>query len=129
MRATNNLYLVESVAASVVFYEKLGFAKKVDEGGDAWAEVALGDFSLMLIAVGDSNGPEFVKDEQAKDKGMGMYLFVQTDDVDATYKDLIGRKVAVKNPPRDWPWGNREFVVKDPDGFKTVFWMPIKGGK
>lgn len=23
--------------------------------------------------------------------------------------------------PRDWPWGRREFVLRDPDGYKLVF--------
>lgn len=27
--------------------------------------------------------------------------------------------------PRDWPWGNREFVLKDPDGYKLVFWHEL----
>jgi len=25
-----------------------------------------------------------------------------------------------------WPWGKREFVVKDPDGYKLVFFSPVR---
>jgi hypothetical protein len=27
--------------------------------------------------------------------------------------------------PKDWPWGQREFVVRDPDRYKPVFYLKL----
>ena len=36
------------------------------------------------------------------------------------YKGLIAKGLKPSSKPRDWPWGNREFVIRDPDGYKLV---------
>lgn len=52
-----------------------------------------------------------------------IYLIV--DDVDETYKELLEKGLKPSSEPRDWPWGNREFVIRDPDGYKLVFYREI----
>lgn len=68
--------------------------------------------------------PEFAADALGAAKGLGAYLYVRVDDVDATYRRLTEQKLTPSSQPRDWPWGNREFVIKDPDGYKICFWQP-----
>jgi uncharacterized glyoxalase superfamily protein PhnB len=60
------------------------------------------------------------------EKGRGMYVYIQVGNVDAEYEKLqkIGIKPTTK--PKDWPWGNREFIVKDLDGYKLCFWQPTQ---
>ena len=47
-------------------------------------------------------------------------LWLQVRDVDATYRELVGRDVAVTQPPTDQPWGLREMYLSDPDGVPIV---------
>jgi len=45
------------------------------------------------------------------------------DDADASYQEVVAKGIKPSSEPRDWPWGNREFVVRDPDGYKLVFFQ------
>jgi len=60
-------------------------------------------------------------------KGAGLYLYISVDNVDKFYKKLLSKKLKPSSAPRDWPWGNREFVIRDPDGYKLVFFKRIGG--
>ena len=60
-------------------------------------------------------------------KGAGLYLYISVDNVDKFYKKLLSKKLNPSSAPRDWPWGNREFVIRDPDGYKLVFFKRIGG--
>lgn len=84
--------------------------------------VALRDFTITLVSMRDQQ--EFNRDSLAAEKGRGMYVYVRTNDRDATFTQLHKRGVNTTTPPRNWEWGNREFVVKDPDGYKICFWQP-----
>jgi uncharacterized glyoxalase superfamily protein PhnB len=68
---------------------------------------------------------EFKKDANADEKGLGTYFNISVEEIDLFYKSLIKRGFKPVNEPRNWPWGNREFVLKDPDGYKLVFFEKI----
>ena len=48
-----------------------------------------------------------------------VYLYVR--DLDALHADLLGRGAIVVQPPRPAPYGLREFVVEDLNGFRLAF--------
>ena len=48
-------------------------------------------------------------------------LCVFVRDVDALYARLVTAGVMIPQPPQDWPYGMREFVVTDPDGNRLIF--------
>jgi catechol 2,3-dioxygenase-like lactoylglutathione lyase family enzyme len=48
--------------------------------------------------------------------GQGIYLTIEVDDVDALYKEMKQRGVAIKIELRDEPWGDRHFAIQDPNG-------------
>ncbi|TML38297.1 MAG: VOC family protein [Actinobacteria bacterium] len=52
--------------------------------------------------------------------GDKLRLWLQVRDVDATYRDLVGKGVEVTRPPTDEPWGLREMWLADPDGVPIV---------
>ena len=122
MKFTNVLLWVQENKLSEKFYKKLGF--EVTTSTRAYSEVQLGSFQIVLVNMRDED--EFNGDSLAGVKGKGMYIYIKVDDVDAEYERQIkvGLKPATK--PRDWEWGNREFILKDPDGYKLCFWQPIK---
>ncbi len=125
MKITNILFWVQENKLSEKFYKKLGFG--VVHSDDDHSVVSLGDFKIDLVSMRDED--PFTKDSMAGDKGRGVYVYIHADDVDETYKIFVTSGINPATQPKDWPWGNREFIVKDPDGYKLCFWCPASGGK
>lgn len=69
---------------------------------------------------------KFARDSMSADRGRGVYAYINVDNVDAKYEELIEAGFKPHTEPKDWPWGNREFILKDPDGYKLCFWQSIK---
>ncbi len=78
-------------------------------------------FWIDFIAIDKEDKPEFQKEAHLDNKGAGLYLYISVDNVDDFYNDLVAKGFKPKSEPRDWPSGNREFVMRDPDGYKLVF--------
>ena len=119
MKVTNLLFWVSDNTLSEKFYKKVGFT--VDHSDDEYSEVALEGFKIGLITMRDES--EFTADSLAGERGKGMYVYISVEDVDAWHVELSRAGIKSVAEPRDWPWGNREFVVKDPDGYKLCFWQ------
>ena len=113
---------VQDNTLSVKFYKKLGF--EVVESDDRGSVVQLGSFKLWLMSMRDEE--EFNTDSLSGSKGKGMYVYIRADDVDKLYRELVAKGLRPRTEPRDWDWGNREFIIKDPDGYKLCFWQPSK---
>lgn len=121
MKVTNILLWVQENKESERFYKKLGFA--VTASTDGYSEVEHGTFKIVLVNMRDED--EFAGDSLAGEKGKGLYVYVWVDDVDAQYEKLVDAGLTPHTVPREWPWGNREFALKDPDGYKLVFWHKV----
>jgi uncharacterized glyoxalase superfamily protein PhnB len=76
---------------------------------------------IDFLAIDIEDKPEFQKEAKLSDKVAGLYLYISVDNVDDYYNNLVSKGLKPKSEPRDWPWGNREFVIRDPDGYKLVF--------
>lgn len=123
MRITHLTLWVQENKLSEKFYKKLGFT--VEKSDDEYSRVALSGFSLDLVSMRDE--APFTHDSMAGDKGRGIYIYIRVNDVDSQYRELQDAGLMPHTQPTDWPWGNREFILKDPDGYKLCFWQPIKG--
>jgi uncharacterized glyoxalase superfamily protein PhnB len=119
MKITSVLLWVTENKISEKFYKKLGF--EVTESSDGHSVVNLGGFDLQLVNMRDDD--MFTKDSLAGEKGKGVYIYINVPNVDEAYAKLVKDGVKPRTEPRDWDWGNREFVVKDPDGYKLCFWQ------
>jgi catechol 2,3-dioxygenase-like lactoylglutathione lyase family enzyme len=49
-------------------------------------------------------------------EGRGFWLGVNVADADAEHARLAAAEVDIVSPPEDKPWGERHFVVRDPNG-------------
>ena len=112
---------VADATLSYKFYKKLGF--EVGEVTDRHAVVACGNFEITLVTLRDE--AEFAKDALAQPKGFGMYVYIKVDDVDKKYGEIIKLGLKPSSEPRNHDWGNREFVIKDPDGYKLCFYQKV----
>jgi uncharacterized glyoxalase superfamily protein PhnB len=122
MKITSLLLWVQENKLSEKFYKKLSF--EVKESDDTHSVVSLSGFEITLVNMRDEE--IFSKDSMSTDKGRGMYLYISVDNVDLKYKELVSSGLKPATEPKDWDWGNREFILKDPDGYKLCFWQKIQ---
>lgn len=110
---------VKDMQKTAAFYEALGFQFSKRESDHI--SIRLNWFWIDFHLQDKEDKPEFIKEANLSNKGAGLYLYISVDDVDDCYKDLLSKGLKPSSEPRDWPWGNREFVIRDPDGYKLVF--------
>jgi uncharacterized glyoxalase superfamily protein PhnB len=121
MKITHLVLWVQENKLSEKYYKKLGFT--VEQADDDHSLMSLGGFGVNLVNMRDED--PFTLDSMATNKGKGVYLYVRVDSVDAKYHELTAQGITPATAPKEWPWDNREFIVKDPDGYKLCFWQPI----
>jgi catechol 2,3-dioxygenase-like lactoylglutathione lyase family enzyme len=101
------------------FYEMLGFEVRKKEINHV--TVYLNWFWIDFWLIDKEDKPAFQKEAKLGNKGSGIFVYISVEDVDEAYKELIEKGLKPSGEPKDWPWGNREFVLRDPDGYKLVF--------
>lgn len=117
------LYVADHLK-SAEFYESLGF--KETFSGDDMAIVDINGFKLWLVNQATAKGnSEFEHDAFAEQKGAGLYIYINVDNIDGFHQGLLDKGYEPSSEPRDWPWGNREFVLRDPDRYKLCFYQAI----
>jgi catechol 2,3-dioxygenase-like lactoylglutathione lyase family enzyme len=114
---------VSDLAETERFYRKLGFHVEPKEQP---LSVSLGSFWIDCIAARSETKAEFLTEAKSEPKGGGLYLYIEVIDVNAFYRGILKHGLKPSGEPKDWPWGNREFVLRDPDSYKLVFFHPIK---
>ena len=122
MKFTNLLFWVQENKLSEKFYKKLGF--DVIKSTDEISVIKLNNFEITLVNMRDQD--PFTNDSMSGNKGRGMYIYIKVDDVDREYERQLKLGLQPYTEPKDWEWGNREFVIKDPDGYKLVFFHKIR---
>ncbi|HUB93950.1 MAG TPA: VOC family protein [Verrucomicrobiae bacterium] len=123
LKALNLIGLyVKDIDASLSFYKTLGFELVSNDG--SVAEVGLNGSRIQLVAqeTARDQNESFQKDAFGEPKGTGVYLNVEVTAIDNYYKQLVEDGIKPSTEPKDWPWGQREFVVRDPDRYKLVFY-------
>ncbi len=109
---------VSDLEKSAKFYEKLGLLVK--KRTSERLIIYLNWYRIDLVAIDNESSPEIKSEINSDNKGNGVFLYFSVDDVDETYKELLSLGIKPDSEPKDMSWGNREFVIKDPDGYKIV---------
>lgn len=109
---------VKDITATVAFYETLGFTFKRHEPTRATGYINW--FWIDFLQSDTETKPAFLAEANAQPKGAGQYLYLSVDDVDGAHAALVAAGLKLSTEPADQPWGNREFVIRDPDGYKLV---------
>ena len=118
-RFHSNLYFVKDINLTAEFYKNLGF--EISKSDDA-VVIKIGDFILSFM---DESKVQIDKEVGMEPKGLGIFTYVEVDNVDEQFKLIKENGIILSSEPKDWPWGNREFAVKDPDGYKIIFYSPV----
>lgn len=115
---------VDSLDATADFYAKLGF--RMGERSERTLTCYVNWFSMQFVLASQEEKAEFQEEAQAGPRGTGIYINIKVDAIDEFYKGVLAADMKPSTEPRDWPWGNREFVLRDPDGYKLVFFQKLK---
>jgi catechol 2,3-dioxygenase-like lactoylglutathione lyase family enzyme len=100
------------------FYKTLGFDHKKRDPHHM--PVYSNWFWIDFRSIDKEENPEFRKAASLKNKGAGLHVYLSVDDVDAFHRGLLSKGLKPAGKPEAQPWGNREFVIRDPDGYKLV---------
>lgn len=114
---------VKDIDKTAEFYESLGF--RVSKRDSSLLSVRLNRFWLDFLPQDLEDKPKFKKEARLENKGAGQFLYIKVESVDKFYELVLSKKLKPSSVPRNWPWGNREFVVRDPDGYKLVFFQKV----
>jgi uncharacterized glyoxalase superfamily protein PhnB len=106
--------ITDKVQESKEFYLRLFNCKLVYEGDDGW---------IVILQLGESE-LGFMKPDQPSQAavfrrpfgGQGMWIAVDVEDVNAEYARIKELGVPIEVELRDEPWGDRHFVIVDPNG-------------
>ena len=105
---------VTDMGRSVRFYEALGFERLYGGEEAAFTSYRVGGGYLNLGARSDL--PDV--------RGWGRPIF-HVADVDAMHDRAIEAGLQPEFEPRDAPWGERYFHLRDPDGHELSFARPL----
>jgi catechol 2,3-dioxygenase-like lactoylglutathione lyase family enzyme len=112
---------VKDLTKTADFYETIGFRRGKEEPGRVTFYVNW--FFVTFIAQDQEDDPEWRKDAKLKAKGSGLFLSIKVDDVEAFHEGVISAGLKPVSEPEVRPSGNREFVLRDPDGYKLAFFQ------
>jgi len=91
--------------------------------GDEWREN--GELAGCEIHAGAATfmlGQDDFKKGRDRQKGLGTRVWCHTaQDLDRLAAEIKARGGVLDQEPQDMPWGDRVFMISDPDGFKLTF--------
>jgi catechol 2,3-dioxygenase-like lactoylglutathione lyase family enzyme len=118
---------VSSLEQSFAWFEKLGWQKGWDWGDPPTFGAVCSDECEIFLCRDGQGGRG--RDGGIGGDGMGAWMSVWVDDVDAVHKRCLEEGLEVTLAPQDEPWGVREMHVRHPDGHVFRISKPIRGEK
>ncbi len=106
-------FVVTDMAASVRFYNRLGFDTVYGGADEAFTSLQIGSNFVNLQHTGKVPGT-----------GWGRVIF-HVADPDAVHQMAAGHGYQSETEPADAPWGERYFHILDPDGHELSFARPL----
>jgi catechol 2,3-dioxygenase-like lactoylglutathione lyase family enzyme len=112
---------VEDLSRTAEFYEALGFRRGKEESDRVTFYVNW--FFVTFVAKDHEDDAELRKEAELPNKGAGLFLHIKVDDVEDFYKEVLANSMSPAGEPQTRASGNRDFVLRDPDGYKLVFFQ------
>jgi catechol 2,3-dioxygenase-like lactoylglutathione lyase family enzyme len=112
---------VEDLSRTAEFYEAIGFRRGKEEPDRVTFYVNW--FFVTFIAQDREDDAELRKEAELPTKGSGLFVYIKVDDVEDFHRAVLSKGMKPVGEPKVRPSGNREFVLRDPDGYKLVFFQ------
>jgi len=108
-------FLVDDLARSIAFYEKLGFAF-----GEPWEG---------FYAIGERDGLELHLKEAPKNEASQQFrresehldAAAGVAGIEAFYEECVANGTTILRPLTPTEWGTKDFYIEDPDGYIISF--------
>lgn len=121
MKLASTRLIVADIAAVVRFYETLT-GRTAEWLAPVFAEIVT---PAATLAIGGAETVALFSEGSAEPRAnRSAILEFQVDDVDAEFARLRDL-VAVVQPPRTMPWGNRAAQFRDPEGTLVSLYTPV----
>lgn len=119
LRKLTPSFTASDLPRSIAFYrDVLGFVigeEWREDGQLAGCQIHAGAVTFML-------GQDDFKKGRDRQKGVGTRVWCHTaQDLDRLAAEIKARGGVLDQEPQDMPWGDRLFMISDPDGFKLSF--------
>ncbi|HEX9389288.1 MAG TPA: VOC family protein [Anaerolineales bacterium] len=111
-------YFVKNLNKTASFYEALGFEIRKRESNHI--TVYSNWFWIDFVAIGKDERTKSKAGVELSNKGAGISLYLSVENVDEFHTYLVSKKLKLSSKPQDQSWGNREFTLRDPDGYNLV---------
>jgi len=108
---------VEDTRKSAAFYHRvLGFEGAMDSPD--YNPIQSGSVKIGICNAHKLwKGHHFSPEALAGQKGAGVEIVLEVDDLDATYKRVVENGYPIRDGLAKRPWGLRDFRIVDPDGY------------
>ena len=110
---------VQDLSRTAEFYEAIGFRRGKEEPDRLTFYVNW--FFVTFINQDQEEDAELNGEAQLANKGASLFLYLKVDDIDDFYNGVVSKGMKPTSEPRKRRNGNREFLLRDPDGYKLVF--------
>jgi catechol 2,3-dioxygenase-like lactoylglutathione lyase family enzyme len=111
---------VKDLSKTAEFYEALGFRRGKEEPDRVMFYV---NWFFVTFIAQDQAERKLRKEAELPDKGAGLFLYVKVDDIEDFHEAVLAAGMKPDGEPEKRPSGNREFVLRDPDGYKLAFFQ------
>jgi catechol 2,3-dioxygenase-like lactoylglutathione lyase family enzyme len=102
--------LVEDLARSITYYQKLGFTF-----GEPWEGFyAIGQLDGLELHLKEAPRKEDERRHRRENEHLDAAAGVEG--IEAFYAQCIANGVTIAQPLTETPWGTKDFYVEDPDG-------------
>jgi catechol 2,3-dioxygenase-like lactoylglutathione lyase family enzyme len=110
---------VKDLARTAEFYETIGFRRGKEEPDRATFYVNW--FFVTFVAQDREDDAELRKEVEAATKGAGLLVYIKVDDVEGFHEAVLSKGMKPATEIRKVSRAQREFVLRDPDGYRLVF--------
>jgi catechol 2,3-dioxygenase-like lactoylglutathione lyase family enzyme len=108
-------FLVDDLARSMSFYQKLGFTF-----GEPWEGFyAIGELDGLELHLKEA--PKNSAERQHRREQEHLDAAAGVDGIEAFYERCVAKGVTILRPLTATEWGTKDFYVEDPDGYIIAF--------
>jgi catechol 2,3-dioxygenase-like lactoylglutathione lyase family enzyme len=108
-------FLVDDLARSIAYYEKLGFAF-----GEPWdGFYAIGHLDGLELHLKEA--PKFDPERRFRREYAHLDAAAGVDGIEAFYEQCVAGGAKIIKPLAATEWGTKDFYIEDPDGYVVSF--------
>src|SRR5687768_6131593 len=111
--------LVNDIQKTCEFYEALGF--RVGKQDTDHATCYVNWFWVDFLAEDQVSRPEHQQEAQVANRGAGQFLHIKVENADEFYEGVLSKGMKPDSAPEGNRTNGRSFILRDPDGYKLVF--------